>query len=154
MWFRAIRISGCPILFWRFGSEDKTQPVKISPCSLLRYNAEEVSQAEARNKFKTIQPVARKEHPFVGSQARSIGLIMFPAKFEAVNSNGKQGRQTKRLRLPAEPLMNVQTRVTQGQLLFSQTQQQLRITRHSPFYRVLSEASGSCSSMGFLQRLV
>ncbi|WZZ34726.1 hypothetical protein YC2023_018127 [Brassica napus] len=84
MWFRAIRTSGCPILFWRFGSEDKTQPVKISPCSLLRYNAEE--------------PVARKEHPFVGSQARSIGLIMFPAKFEAVNSNGKQGRQTKRLR--------------------------------------------------------
>ena len=142
MWFRAIRTSGCPILFWRFGSEDKTQPVKISPCSLSRYNAEEVSKAaaEARKKFKIIQPVARKEHPLVGSQARSIGLIMFPAKFEAVNSNGKQGKQTKRIRLPEEPLMNVQTRVTQGQLLFSQTQEQLRITRHSPFYRVLSEA--------------
>ncbi|KAH0900861.1 hypothetical protein HID58_038078 [Brassica napus] len=51
-------------------------------------------------------------------RTRSIGLIMFPAKFEAVNSNGKQGRQTKRLRLPAEPLMNVQTRGRAAQWVF------------------------------------
>ncbi|CAN6827207.1 unnamed protein product, partial [Brassica oleracea] len=87
--------------------------MKISPSSLARFNAEEVSKAaaEARKKFKIIQPVLKKEHPFVGSQARSISFRMFSAKFESVNSNGKQGRQIKRIRLPAEPLMNVQTRV-------------------------------------------
>ncbi|CAF1831885.1 hypothetical protein Bca4012_030235 [Brassica carinata] len=87
--------------------------MKISPSSLARFNAEEVSKAaaEARKKFKIIQPVLKKEHPFVGSQARSISFRMFSAKFESVNSNGKQGRQIKRIRLPAEPLMNVQTGV-------------------------------------------
>ncbi|KAH0919477.1 hypothetical protein HID58_027137 [Brassica napus] len=91
----------------------KTQPVKISPWTLARLNAEEVSKAaaEARKKSKIIQPVARRENPFLGIEASSSGRRMFPAKSEAVNSNGKQRRhQSKRIRLPAEPLMNVQSR--------------------------------------------
>ncbi|CAG7904168.1 hypothetical protein BRARA_G02873 [Brassica rapa] len=100
----------------------KNQPVKISPWTLARLNAEEVSKAaaEARKKSKIIKPVARRENPFVGLEASSSfgssGRRNFPAKFEAVNSsNGKhQRRQSKRIRLPAElplePLMNVQTR--------------------------------------------
>ncbi|CAH8363804.1 unnamed protein product [Eruca vesicaria subsp. sativa] len=100
----------------------KNQPVKISPWTLARLNAEEVSKAaaEARKKSKIIKPVARRENPFVGLEASSSfgssGRRKFPAKFEAVNnSNGKhQRRQSKRIRLPAElplePLMNVQTR--------------------------------------------
>ncbi|KFK41358.1 hypothetical protein AALP_AA2G119800 [Arabis alpina] len=98
----------------------KPQPVKISPWTLARLNAEEVSKAaaEARKKSKIIQPVARRENPFVGLEASSSfgssGHRMFPSKFDAVNSNGKQRRQSKRIRLPAElplePLMNVQTK--------------------------------------------
>ncbi|CAN6934424.1 unnamed protein product [Brassica oleracea] len=100
----------------------KNQPVKISPWTLARLNAEEVSKAaaEARKKSKIIKPVARRENPFLGLEASSSfgssGRRNFPAKFEAVNSsNGKhQRRQSKRIRLPAElplePLMNVQTR--------------------------------------------
>ncbi|CAN7053656.1 hypothetical protein IGI04_028498 [Brassica rapa subsp. trilocularis] len=100
----------------------KNQPVKISPWTLARLNAEEVSKAaaEARKKSKIIKPVARRENPFVGLEASSSfgssGRRNFPAKFEAANSsNGKhQRRQSKRIRLPAElplePLMNVQTR--------------------------------------------
>ncbi|KAL0731402.1 hypothetical protein Bca4012_027496 [Brassica carinata] len=91
----------------------KTQPVKISPWTLARLNAEEVSKAaaEARKRSKIIQPVARREAS--SSSFGSSGRRMFPAKFEAVDSNGKQQRrQSKRIRLPAElPLMNVQTRV-------------------------------------------
>ncbi|VVA94597.1 unnamed protein product [Arabis nemorensis] len=98
----------------------KTQPVKISPWTLARLNAEEVSKAaaEARKKSKIIQPVARRENPFVGMEASSSfgssGRRMFPSKFDAVNNNGKQRRQSKRIRLPAElplePLMNGQTK--------------------------------------------
>ncbi|XP_018461478.1 probable protein S-acyltransferase 22 [Raphanus sativus] len=92
----------------------KTQPVKISPWTLARLNAEEVSKAaaEARKRSKIIQPVARREAS--SSSFGSSGRRMFPEKFEAVDSNGKQQqrRQSKqRIRLPAEPLMNVQTRV-------------------------------------------
>ncbi|KAJ4874650.1 putative protein S-acyltransferase 22 [Raphanus sativus] len=100
----------------------KNQPVKISPWTLARLNAEEVSKAaaEARKKSKIIKPVARRDNPFVGLEASSSfgssGRRNFPAKFEASN-NGKhhQRRQSKRIRLPAElplePLMNnVQTR--------------------------------------------
>ncbi|CAN8239038.1 unnamed protein product [Cochlearia groenlandica] len=96
----------------------KTQPVKISPWTLARLNAEEVSKAaaEARKKSKIIQPVSRRENPFVGLEASSSfensGRRMFPTKYEA---NGKQHRrQSKRIRLPAElplePLMNIQTK--------------------------------------------
>ena len=90
----------------------KTQPVKISPWTLARLNAEEVSKAaaEARKRSKIIQPVERRE-------ANSSSRRMFPEKLEAANSNGKQQRRQskQRIRLPAElPLMNVQTRVTQG----------------------------------------
>ncbi|KAF8096314.1 hypothetical protein N665_0312s0007 [Sinapis alba] len=88
----------------------KNQTVKISPWTLARLNAEEVSKAaaEARKRSKIIQPVERRE---ASSSFGSSGHRMFPAKFEAVNSNGKERRQSKRIRLPAEPLMNVQTRI-------------------------------------------
>ncbi|CDY40920.1 BnaC06g30580D [Brassica napus] len=90
----------------------KNQPVKISPWTLARLNAEEVSKAaaEARKKSKIIKPVARRENPFVGLEASSS----FGSS--AVNSSNwkHQRRQSKRIRLPAElplePLMNVQTR--------------------------------------------
>ncbi|XP_010470928.1 PREDICTED: probable protein S-acyltransferase 22 [Camelina sativa] len=121
----------------------KTQPVKISPWTLARLNAEEVSKAaaEARKKSKIIQPVARRENPFVGLEASSgfgsSGRRMFPAKFEAVNSNGKQRRQSKRIRLPAElplePLMNVQTKAAMMETSTSSGLAPLQLEARSAF---------------------
>ncbi|RID55205.1 hypothetical protein BRARA_G02482 [Brassica rapa] len=101
----------------------KTQPVKISPWTLARLNAEEVSKAaaEARKKSKIIQPVARRENPFLGLEASSSG----------------RRRQSKRIRLPAESLMNVQSRAGLAPL---------QLEARSAF-RTSREMSGSESSL-------
>ncbi|TXG56569.1 hypothetical protein EZV62_017882 [Acer yangbiense] len=79
----------------------KNPAVKISPWTLARLNAEEVSKAaaEARKKSKILQPVVRRETPFglgmessFGSSGRRLG--------PRLDSNRR--RATKRVRLPAE----------------------------------------------------
>ncbi|GLT27609.1 hypothetical protein SLA2020_025940 [Shorea laevis] len=88
--------------------------VKISPWTLARLNAEEVSKAaaEARKKSKILQPVVRRESPFgleTSSSFGSSGRRMFPRPLD-----GNRRRATKRVRLPAdlplEPLMNISTK--------------------------------------------
>ncbi|XVF85876.1 hypothetical protein PTKIN_Ptkin17bG0153200 [Pterospermum kingtungense] len=84
--------------------------VKISPWTLARLNAEDVSKAaaEARKKSKILQPVVRREAPFgleADSSFGSSGRRMFP------RPDGNRRRASKRVRLPAdlplEPLMNM-----------------------------------------------
>ncbi|KAE8687355.1 putative protein S-acyltransferase 22 [Hibiscus syriacus] len=84
--------------------------VRISPWTLARLNAEDVSKAaaEARKKSKILQPVVRREAPFVleaDSSFGSSGHRMFP------RSDGNRRRASKRVRLPAdlpmEPVMNI-----------------------------------------------
>ncbi|OMO93351.1 Zinc finger, DHHC-type, palmitoyltransferase [Corchorus capsularis] len=83
--------------------------VKISPWTLARLNAEDVSKAaaEARKKSKILQPVVRREAPFGlegDSSFGSSGRRMFPRP-------DNRRRASKRVRLPAdlplEPLMNI-----------------------------------------------
>ncbi|XWS69668.1 hypothetical protein CRYUN_Cryun04dG0198800 [Craigia yunnanensis] len=83
--------------------------VKISPWTLARLNAEDVSKAaaEARKKSKILQPVVRREAPFGLEADSSFGSSdrrMFP------RPDGNRRRASKRVRLPAdlpEPLMNI-----------------------------------------------
>ncbi|XP_010551408.1 PREDICTED: probable protein S-acyltransferase 22 isoform X1 [Tarenaya hassleriana] len=94
----------------------KDMTVKISPWTLARLNAEEVSKAaaEARKKSKILQPMMRRENPFgleASSSFGSSGRRIFP-KFDG--NNGKR-RASKRVRLPAElpiePMMsNIQAK--------------------------------------------
>ncbi|XVF03270.1 hypothetical protein REPUB_Repub04eG0246900 [Reevesia pubescens] len=84
--------------------------VKISPWTLARLNAEDVSKAaaEARKKSKILQPVVKREAPFrleTDSSFGSSGRRMFP------RPDSNRRRASKRVRLPAdlplEPLMNI-----------------------------------------------
>ncbi|XVE53175.1 hypothetical protein DITRI_Ditri02bG0182700 [Diplodiscus trichospermus] len=75
--------------------------VKISPWTLARLNAEDVSKAaaEARKKSKILQPVVRREAPFgiqADSSFGSSGRRMFP------RPDGNKRRASKRVRLPAD----------------------------------------------------
>ena len=83
--------------------------VKISPWTLARLNAEDVSKAaaEARKKSKILQPVTRQDKSFGLEHSTSFGSSgrrMLPR----VDSNRR--RASKRVRLPAdlpmEPLTN------------------------------------------------
>ncbi|PKI36789.1 hypothetical protein CRG98_042738 [Punica granatum] len=87
--------------------------VKISPWTLARLNAEEVSRAaaEARKKSKILQPVARRESMLALEADRSFGSSgrrMIPCP----DSNRR--RPSKRVRLPAdlamEPLADLSSR--------------------------------------------
>ncbi|GMP58613.1 hypothetical protein CsSME_00022216 [Camellia sinensis var. sinensis] len=81
--------------------------VKISPWTLARLNAEQVSKAaaEARKKSKILQPVVRSETPFGletnGSFGSSSSRRMVPKP-----DNNSRRRPSKRIRLPAD-LTNV-----------------------------------------------
>ncbi|XWS23143.1 hypothetical protein CRYUN_Cryun29cG0095600 [Craigia yunnanensis] len=90
--------------------------VKISPWTLARLNAEDVSKAaaEARKKSKILQPVVRRETPFgleADNSFGSSGRRMFP------RPDGNRRRASKRLRLPAdpplEPLMNISAKAAE-----------------------------------------
>ncbi|KAA8532933.1 hypothetical protein F0562_032950 [Nyssa sinensis] len=92
--------------------------VKISPWTLARLNAEEVSKvaAEARKKSKILQPVARRETPFgleTDSSFGSSGRRMVPRP-----DNNSRRRASKRVRLPAElplePLTKVSAKAIAG----------------------------------------
>ncbi|KAJ4711413.1 S-acyltransferase [Melia azedarach] len=79
----------------------KNPAVKISPWTLARLNAEEVSKAaaEARKKSKVLQPVVRQETPYgleTNSSFGSSSRRMIPR----LDSNRR--RASKRVRLPAD----------------------------------------------------
>lgn len=86
-------------------------PVKISPWTLARMNAEEVSRAaaEARKKSKILQPVTRQE-PHYGletdSSFGSSGRRMFP------RPDNNRKRSSKRIRLPADLPLDAQNKVS------------------------------------------
>lgn len=84
--------------------------VKISPWTLARLNAEEVSKAaaEARKKSKILQPVMRREAPFgLGeSSFGSSGHRMVP------RPDNNRRRVNKRVRLPADLPMELVTKVS------------------------------------------
>lgn len=84
--------------------------VKISPWTLARLNAEEVSKAaaEARKKSKILQPVTRHDSAFrlePDHNSGSSGRRMFP-RIE----NNRRPRAGKRVRLPADLPMESLTR--------------------------------------------
>ncbi|MCD7468652.1 putative protein S-acyltransferase 22 [Datura stramonium] len=75
--------------------------VKISPWTLARLNAEDVSKAaaEARKKSKILQPVVRNKEPYTletNSSLGSSGRRMVP------RPDNNRRRASKRVRLPAE----------------------------------------------------
>ncbi|KAL7181550.1 hypothetical protein ACSBR1_040444 [Camellia fascicularis] len=83
--------------------------VKISPWTLARLNAEEVSKvaAEARKRSKILQPVVRREPAFgleTDSSFGSSGRRLAPKP----DNNNSRRRASKRVRLPAE-LIPLQT---------------------------------------------
>lgn len=85
--------------------------VKISPWTLARLNAEEVSKvaAEARKKSRILQPVARREAPFgleTDSSFGSSGRRMVP------RPENNRRRTTKRVRLPVELPLEPLTKVS------------------------------------------
>ncbi|KAI4314120.1 hypothetical protein L6164_027056 [Bauhinia variegata] len=86
-------------------------PVKISPWTLARLNAEEVSKvaAQARKKSKILQPVVRQDEPFrlePDSSFRSSGRRMIPRM-------DNRRRVSKRVRLPVElPMEHSLTKVS------------------------------------------
>ncbi|KAJ7943406.1 S-acyltransferase [Quillaja saponaria] len=89
----------------------KNPAVKISPWTLARLNAEEVSKAaaEARKKSKVLQPVMRREGPFrleTDSSFGSSGRRMIPR----VENNKR--RASKRVRLPADLPMDPLTKMS------------------------------------------
>ncbi|KAJ8774537.1 hypothetical protein K2173_016983 [Erythroxylum novogranatense] len=94
------------------GEEKKKNPaaVKISPWTLARLNAEEVSKAaaEARKRSKILQPVVRRETPFGLERDSSFGSssrLMFP------RPDSSKRRGSKRVRLPADQSMEPVTMV-------------------------------------------
>ncbi|KAG8661700.1 probable protein S-acyltransferase 22 isoform X2 [Manihot esculenta] len=85
--------------------------VKISPWTLARLNAEEVSKAaaEARKKSRILQPVVRREAPFGLEGVSSIdsnGHRMVP------RPDNNRRRVNKRVRLPADIPMEPVTKVS------------------------------------------
>ncbi|KAJ0038053.1 hypothetical protein Pint_23568 [Pistacia integerrima] len=78
----------------------KNPAVKISPWTLARLNAEEVSKAaaEARKKSKILQPVVRCEAPFGLETSSSFGS----SSRRMVPRPDNRRRASKRVRLPAD----------------------------------------------------
>ncbi|POO03464.1 Zinc finger, DHHC-type, palmitoyltransferase [Trema orientale] len=100
----------------KVGGEDtikkkNSAAVKISPWTLARLNAEEISKAaaEARKKSKILQPVVRSDAPFgleADSSFGSSGRRMVP------RPDNNRRRINKRVRLPAELPMEPLTKVS------------------------------------------
>lgn len=88
--------------------------VKISPWTLAKLNAEEVSKAaaEARKRSKILQPVTRRDGSFRLENEGSFGSSSRRQMFPRPENNKK--RASKRLRLPAdlptEPLTKVSSK--------------------------------------------
>lgn len=120
----------------------KNPAVKISPWTLARLNAEQVSKAaaEARKKSKILQPVIRRESPLnlerdnsFGSGRRIISRI-----------DHSRRRNSKRVRLPSdmplEQLVNVSTKTTKAS---SSSLAPLQQEARSAFRTSLAMSSGA-----------
>ncbi|KVI05480.1 Zinc finger, DHHC-type, palmitoyltransferase [Cynara cardunculus var. scolymus] len=83
--------------------------VKISPWTLARLNAEEVSKAaaEARKKSKILQPVSRKDAPQMGPYGLERDSSLGSSErrlFSRIDNNNNRRRGSKRVRLPEHGL--------------------------------------------------
>ncbi|KAK3042353.1 hypothetical protein RJ639_002399 [Escallonia herrerae] len=130
--------------------------VKISPWTLARLNAEEVSKvaAEARKKSKILQPVVRRDAPFGLERDSSFGSSerrLFP------RSDNNRKRPSKRIRLPAElplePLGKVSTETVEhnGSNILTETSTSLaplQLEARSAFRtsRAMSSSAGMVAS--------
>ncbi|XVE85797.1 hypothetical protein DITRI_Ditri17bG0120100 [Diplodiscus trichospermus] len=126
--------------------------VKISPWTLARLNAEDVSKAaaEARKKSKILQPVVRREASFgleADSSFGSSGRRMF------ARPDGNRRRASKRIRLPAdlplEPLTNLSAKAADK--VFNDTSSSLaplQLEARSAFQtsRAMSSSAGIVAS--------
>lgn len=85
--------------------------VKISPWTLARLNAEEVSKAaaEARKKSRILQPVARRGPPFGLEMDSSFGSS---GRRLAPRLDNNKRRTSKRIRFPADLPMEPVTKVS------------------------------------------
>ncbi|XP_048440919.1 probable protein S-acyltransferase 22 [Pyrus x bretschneideri] len=129
----------------------KNAPVKISPWTLARLNAEEVSKAaaEARKKSKILQPV-RRDAAFVlerDSSFGSGGRRMVP------RPDNNRRRATKRVRLPADLPMEAITKgsakaVDKGFTETSTSLAPLQLEARSAFQtsRAMSSSTGIVAS--------
>lgn len=127
--------------------------VKISPWTLARLNAEDVSKAaaEARKKSRILQPVVRQEAHFGldrESSYGSNGRRMFP-RFD----NSKRRASNKRARLPAnlplDPLMNISAKAAEkGFAETSSSLAPLQLEARSAFQtsRAMSSSAGIVAS--------
>ncbi|KAK3027385.1 hypothetical protein RJ639_040183 [Escallonia herrerae] len=130
--------------------------VKISPWTLARLNAEEVSKvaAEARKKSKILQPVVRRDAPFGLERDSSFGSSerrLFP------RPDNNRKRPSKRIRLPAdlplEPLGKVSTETVEhnGSNILTETSTSLaplQLEARSAFRtsRAMSSSAGMVAS--------
>ncbi|KAK4598641.1 hypothetical protein RGQ29_015914 [Quercus rubra] len=141
----------------RMGGEELTKKknpgaVKISPWTLARLNAEEVSKAaaEARKKSRILQPVIRRDAPFglePDSSFGSSGRRMVP------RPDNNRRRANKRVRLPAdlpvEPLPTVSAKaLDKGFSETSTSLAPLQLEARSAFQtsRAMSSSAGIVAS--------
>ncbi|KAL9424230.1 hypothetical protein AB3S75_036167 [Citrus x aurantiifolia] len=89
----------------------KNPAVKISPWTLARLNAEEISKAaaEARKKSKILQPVVKREAPFGLESNSSFGSS---SRRMVPRPDNNRRRASKRVRLPADLPMDPLTIVS------------------------------------------
>ncbi|KAL5100164.1 hypothetical protein RYX36_004491 [Vicia faba] len=116
--------------------------VKISPWTLARLNAEEVSRAaaEARKKSKILQPVVRHNNE--------------PFRLEADHTSGSSGRRMaprrpgKRIRLPADLPMEALTKYSAGNIdkSFNRMSSLAPLQLEARTTQVLSSSSGIVAS--------
>ena len=120
----------------------KNGAVKISPWTLARLNAEEVSKAaaEARKKSKILQPVIRREGPLKFERDSSFGS----GRHMASKIDHNRRRNSKRVRLPSdlplEQLVNVPTKTTKASSI---NLAPLQLEARSAFRTSLAMSSGA-----------
>ncbi|CAO2828739.1 unnamed protein product [Amaranthus hypochondriacus] len=120
----------------------KNPAVKISPWTLARLNAEEVSKAasEARKKSKIMQPVIRREGPLNLERDNSFGS----GRRMVSRLDPNRRRNSKRIRLPSdlplEQLVNVSSKNTKAS---SSNLGPLQLEARSAFRTSLAMSSGA-----------
>lgn len=122
----------------------KNPAVKISPWTLARLNAEEVSKAaaEARKKSKILQPVTRREGPINLERDSSFGS----GRRVVSRVDHNRRRNSKRVRLPSdlplEQLVNVSGKTT-TKASSSSSMAPLQLEARSAFRTSMAMSSGA-----------
>ncbi|KAJ6726684.1 PROTEIN S-ACYLTRANSFERASE 22-RELATED [Salix purpurea] len=126
--------------------------VRISPWTLARLNAEEVSRAaaEARKKSKILQPVTRREPPLGLDTDRSFGSS---GRRMVPRSDSNRRRSSKRIRFPADLPMESVTKASgiapdKGFTETSTSLAPLQLEARSAFQtsRAMSSSAGAVAS--------